>query len=473
MTKQANIDLVNKDTMTIKRDEFPRTFDDFDQLSLKSFYTNLKNHSVAECSYIEGSFVLSLNSKFGSGKSCFFEMMKKELEKEQYNVIHINAWKNDFFDEPIITIASEIIDYLNNQKSSNNDVIKKLKDTLVTVIGSAAISSNQIIDRVTGINIKDTAEKIEKEINDRNEKMGHKIFKDYVEKSNLFIQLNESLDKYLSSLKNKPLFILVDELDRTRPDYAVNFLETLKHFFQTKGIVFILGVDKSQLESSVRCLYGDLEFSEYYRKFIHRNVNLPEPNESLNDKYIKQKVTEYFKENKHYAYKIKEPDKKQISTLCCCFNLSLRQINELFRILSYVLTTTKNKEGKYAIFISAVFYIVIYLHDEDNAAKIKNNKFQLEDYINLFKNVGLIEKEYDSGLWLVTIILFLIKDNENTYLVNKKYFLEYFYKKESEEKRSAIFHDIENRNKELIDHRYKSLMAEISKRVDSCLTFFD
>jgi hypothetical protein len=27
------------------------------------------------------------------------------------------------------------------------------------------------------------------------------------------------------------LIILIDELDRTRPDYAINFLETLKHFF--------------------------------------------------------------------------------------------------------------------------------------------------------------------------------------------------------------------------------------------------
>lgn len=465
MTKQTNIDLVNKDTLKIERDEFPRTFDDFDQLSLKSFYTNLKNHSVAEYRYVEGSFVISLNGKFGSGKSCFLEMMKNELEAEQYNVIHVNAWKNDFFDEPIITIASEIIDYLNNQKSSNDNVIKNLKDTLVTVIGSAAISSNQIIDRITGINIKKTAEIVEKEINDRNEKMGHKIFKDYVEKSNLFIQLNKSIDDYLSSLGNKPIFILVDELDRSRPDYAVNFLETLKHFFQTKGIVFILGVDKSQFESSVRCLYGDLEFSEYYRKFIHRNVNLPKLNKSSNCKYIKQKVTEYFKEDKHYTHEIEENDEKQISALCDYFNLSLRQIDELFRILSYTLTAAENNKKKYGVLISAVLYIVIYLHNEDNATKIKNNEFQLKDYIKLFENIGLIREEYDSGLWWARTILFITKDNEDTYSENKKYFFKYFDQKES--------HNISANTQELLDHPDESLMAKISKMVDSCLNFFD
>ena len=67
----------------------------------------------------------------------------------------------------------------------------------------------------------------------------------------------------------------MDELDRARPDYAVRFLETLKHFFQTKGIIFILAVDKAHLESSVKSLYGsDINFPEYYRKFVHRNVSL-------------------------------------------------------------------------------------------------------------------------------------------------------------------------------------------------------
>ena len=465
MTKQTNIDLVNKDTLKIERDKFLRTFDDFDQLSLKSFYTNLKNHSVAEYRYVEGSFVISLNGKFGSGKSCFLEMMKNELKAEKYNVIHVNAWKNDFFDEPIITIASEIIDYLNNQESSSCDVIKNLKGTLVRVIGSAAISANQIIDRVTGINIKKTADIVEKEINDRNEKMGHKIFKDYVEKSNLFIQLNESLDKYLSSLKNEPVFILVDELDRSRPDYAVNFLETLKHFFQTKGIVFILGVDKSQFESSVRCLYGDLEFSEYYRKFIHRNVNLPKLNKSSNYKYIKQKVTEYFKENKHYTHTIEEHHKEQISTLCYYFNLSLRQIDELFRILSYTLTTAENNKKIYGNLISAVLYIVIYLHNEDNATKIKNNEFQLKDYINLFENVDLIAAERDSGFWWAKTILFITKDNEKNYLKNKSYLYEYFKKEED--------HNISANTQELLGRPDESLMAKISEMVDSCLNFFD
>ena len=114
--------------------------------------------------------------------------------------------------------------------------------------------------------------------------------KNIKKKKALFDKLNKSLADCVEELKEKPLVIMVDELDRARPDYAVKFLETLKHFFQTKGIVFILAVDKAHLESSVKSLYGsDINFPEYYRKFVHRNVSLPAPIETSIDNYAAKK----------------------------------------------------------------------------------------------------------------------------------------------------------------------------------------
>ncbi|WAF58355.1 KAP family NTPase [Aeromonas caviae] len=38
-----------------------------------------------------------------------------------------------------------------------------------------------------------------------------------------------------------PAFILIDELDRCRPSYAVEMLETIKHIFDISGVVFVQG----------------------------------------------------------------------------------------------------------------------------------------------------------------------------------------------------------------------------------------
>lgn len=72
------------------------------------------------------------------------------------------------------------------------------------------------------------------------------------------------------------LVIVVDELDRCRPDYALEVLEVMKHFFVIPSVTFILGVNLVALENSVKARYGaDIDASAYLRKFINVSLSLP------------------------------------------------------------------------------------------------------------------------------------------------------------------------------------------------------
>ena len=74
------------------------------------------------------------------------------------------------------------------------------------------------------------------------------------------------------------VIILVDELDRCRPIYAIELLERVKHLFDTEGIVFVLGVDRKQLSHSVKALYGaTFDAAGYLRRFIDIDYKLPLP----------------------------------------------------------------------------------------------------------------------------------------------------------------------------------------------------
>ena len=92
--------------------------------------------------------------------------------------------------------------------------------------------------------------------------------------------------------KDKKLFIIVDELDRARPDYAVHFLEDMKHFFDIENIIFLIAVNREQIEMTCKCLYGEnLDFEGYYRKFFKMEIDLPDPYkeaQSLVDNLIKK-----------------------------------------------------------------------------------------------------------------------------------------------------------------------------------------
>lgn len=471
--------MVKESTPKLEKGYLNKSFDEFDQLNLKTFADHLMQHSIAEYPYAEGSLAISLNGRFGTGKSYFLEMMKSYLESNNYNVIHINAWKNDFFNEPIVTIASEIIDYVNNQSNINKKVTKSLKKSLLMVIDSFGLTTNQVINKFTGIDIQQTSEIVDKNAQDSN--LGTKIFKEYIEKSNLFIQLNDSLNEYVDSLEGKPLFILVDELDRSRPNFAVHFLETLKHFFQTQGIIFILGVDKDHLESSVRSLYGDLDFSEYYRKFIHRDVNLPKPEENVSKEYIAKKVEEHFIQRgreKFYTNQIDEMEQKYISDLCYHFNLSLRQINEFFRILSHTLITRQGNTKARGVLYTSIIYIVIKLNNEQNARKIRDGHFLYQDYIDLFNQYGLLPKEKNLSFYDYCWALDLLYINANlqNWEKNQEYFVNYFYSNIEDKDKTKLFSNINQGRSSFLGYYGRipenNLIGKISEKIDMCLNFF-
>ncbi|WP_373036981.1 KAP family P-loop NTPase fold protein [Vibrio tetraodonis] len=73
--------------------------------------------------------------------------------------------------------------------------------------------------------------------------------------------LKQSVSQWLEAVKGftdkqYPAFVFIDELDRCRPSYAVEMLETIKHIFDIKGVVFVVATDTRQLQHAVRVVYG-------------------------------------------------------------------------------------------------------------------------------------------------------------------------------------------------------------------------
>ncbi len=78
--------------------------------------------------------------------------------------------------------------------------------------------------------------------------------------------------------KERPLIVMIDELDRCRPSYAIELLEVAKHLFSVDHIVFVLAVNRSELAHSIRALYGsDFDAEGYLRRFFDVDFRLPEP----------------------------------------------------------------------------------------------------------------------------------------------------------------------------------------------------
>ncbi len=55
--------------------------------------------------------VLALDARWGRVKLGLFQHWKKHLEDENHNVIYLDAFANDYLDDPFLVVTSEITKY--------------------------------------------------------------------------------------------------------------------------------------------------------------------------------------------------------------------------------------------------------------------------------------------------------------------------------------------------------------------------
>ena len=93
-----------------------------------------------------------------------------------------------------------------------------------------------------------------------------------------------SLEKVLRDIKNiaseekereRRIIIFIDDLDRLRPEEAVDFLEYVKLFMDCEGIVFVLAVDFEVVCSGVKAKYGENIKEEKAKQFFDKIIQLP------------------------------------------------------------------------------------------------------------------------------------------------------------------------------------------------------
>lgn len=341
------------------------TFTNFDKLEREPFADKLTT-AISKFYVLEKeAYVLSLNAKYGSGKTTFLNMWKHELESQKYKVIYINAWESDFDDEPIVPIISALLDTIESKNG------KKTKSALKTALGVGTVLCNAYTKKTTGLSFIEFKQELESEceslLNDNNLlKLGNEIYKSYSFKHRSYTRLKNELEKYVMSLEKKPLIILVDELDRVRPNYAVKFLEAIKHLFSIQGICFVLAVDREQLEKSVKQLYGDIDFENYYRRFITREANLPY-HKNITD-FIEKLSDKFFDIELNYSFSPNDKPEilQYLKTITLSFNMLPRQVESLFRIIShfFLLNQNDSKTGKLTWIKASIFLVAIYITQE-------------------------------------------------------------------------------------------------------------
>lgn len=351
-------------------------------------YANILTEIVS--GYADG-FVLAINNKWGAGKTTFLKMWQQDLKNNGYDTLYYNAWENDFETDVLVALIAELEDLKNSEFSP------KVENAYKDVVLKAAILTKKIgpgiiktaFKKYTGLDseelfevIKGTSEvaleTLKAEIESySNRKKGLKDFKISLEKL-----VKEASD-------NKPVVFFIDELDRCRPNYSVEVLEVVKHLFSVPGIVFVLSIDKEQLGHAVRGVYGSdkINATEYLRRFIDVEFNLPYPNyeKSVNYLFDYYELKDFFVDRDRSFIYDERDFKSYAIQLLFVANLNFRQQEKLFSHIKLSLFVfAKNEE----IFPGAlVFLIYLRLFEVKLYSQITEKKLSHQRLFEEFEKI--------------------------------------------------------------------------------------
>lgn len=240
----------------------------------------LKRQSYAEAltsiikSYADG-FVMSINNEWGTGKTTFVKMLQAHLTKEGLSTIYFNAWEHDFEGNPLTAIISELKTLKRKQNENAFDGLVQKAGVIIKSALPGAI--NMAAQKIIGL---EAVEEIARGFSEAAGEIMKQEIDEYLKRKNSLIEFRKKLEDFLKNAETTtPVVFVIDELDRCRPNYAVEVLENVKHFFNVPGIVFILSIDKIQLGNAIKGFYGSesLNSNEYLRRFIDLEFMLPRP----------------------------------------------------------------------------------------------------------------------------------------------------------------------------------------------------
>jgi len=260
-----------------------------DRAILFPAFTQIVTHSDAPR-------VVSIESGYGVGKTTFARLWGQHLRDRGVTVVHFDAWSTDRAADPLIAFMTELARACPPPKDGDKkDPIKSIGKPLLTVlraggraIGKAALREgfDDLTDGLSdaageafGDKTAELLEQADKKLDDvlTQEAVGQlveQIAVAEVRERSLETQL-DTIRTVLSGKEDGRVVVIIDELDRCRPDYAISLLEALKHLFDHRGYVFVLMISPDRLENTAGAMFGSPAKGEsYLTKFIDLRMKL-------------------------------------------------------------------------------------------------------------------------------------------------------------------------------------------------------
>ena len=224
--------------------------------------------------------VIALDAPWGEGKTWFARHWAEQLRREEYRVVCIDAFENDYVEDPFLLLAAEVRRLISNDATMAERFIDRAAQVGKAIVPMATKMVVNFAGKALGTS--DLAGEWSDEVEKAGEKgaeaaqaLVKRRIEQHDKERNSISAFREELRQFAAA-HSRPTVIVIDELDRCQPAFAVRMLERIKHYFDVPNLVFVLVMNRQQLEMAIKGVYGaDTDASTYLSKFLNLSLTLP------------------------------------------------------------------------------------------------------------------------------------------------------------------------------------------------------
>lgn len=332
-----------------------------------------------------------VDGDWGTGKTEFCHKLINKFKESHsnYRLLYVDAFQADHADNPLMTVLSSVMTLL-PEGSKKKTLLQKAVPVMRYGLATAV---KAVISHTLKQNTENLADGLEDHLQDAADKAIDAsvtaLLKDHEKAQENLQALQTTLE---GITKEAPIVIFIDELDRCRPDFAVQMLEIIKHTFDVKGVQFVLVTNTKQLKAAINHRYGhQVEAQRYLDKFLKFSFQLPEITLG-NNGYKKGQVlaaVDYFQNLIRCSGVLQNTSLTTQESGVFAFaqalieinNLSLREVEAFVRHLeiSQTLHQNLNSRSTFGAQLLRVFGVYLFCFASNTAESIQKNKVNAQE----------------------------------------------------------------------------------------------
>ena len=261
-----------------------------------------------------------IDGGWGTGKTEFCQKLIRLMQQQRrnYQPVYIDAFRSDHSGESLLALLAEIIKTC-TPEDTDGQPSEKRKNITRKIAKAAGFGIKTVAKAAVGHVLKqntdDLAEEFQQIMNDGQDAdslaetvtdaaatiASHTIDATVEALLKEQIEAEKNLGTLKACLKelaaDKPIILFIDELDRCRPDYAVDMLEVIKHVFDVENVKVVLVTNTKQLRAAINHRYGmEVDAQKYLDKFLKYSFALPDKIVARFEEERALVAVEYFKQ---------------------------------------------------------------------------------------------------------------------------------------------------------------------------------